>query len=474
MQAITRLGLAIVILIAFVSSIQGISPRASNVVSSGPLRQVNVPKLDDPYNSQLDFARMAIFWFGRVDPTSNFVDVRVGYSDYDLVVYVAVFDRLLWTDPNPSPNTLLSYDAVTLLLHLQESAGNAPNLFSFRFIAGSRPDPEDNYQSYQIAYRGTGSGWSLDNIAFMTKAGWRGDSYNNDGEDRGWAITFKIPFASLGQPSPPAEGTVWRMALFVHDRDDAQGTPIPDAFWPEQADINVPASWGRLRFGIPTYTPPLTCPSGSVTIRHRLNGVIVQDASVGGYTNCGNGTDFWTQWGDTHESFYNPDLSDFNIQNQSDIADWPCFSKYYVTFPLDAIPLGKVILAATLTLHLFGNAGGGEWGEPPNSWIQILTVSEDWNDQTITWNTAPLASENIGATWVYPVREGYWNGWPGIPYTWYVTYAVAKAYAVGQPLRLALYSADSAYHSGKYFVSSDTGDWNAAGRPTLRVVWGEP
>ncbi len=35
----------------------------------------------------------------------------------------------------------------------------------------------------------------------------------------------------------------------------------------------------------------------------------------------------------------------------------------------------------------------------------------------------------------------------------------------------ALYRADSAYHSGKYFVFSDTGDWNEAGRPRLEVWW---
>jgi len=40
-------------------------------------------------------------------------------------------------------------------------------------------------------------------------------------------------------------------------------------------------------------------------------------------------------------------------------------------------------------------------------------------------------------------------------------------------LRLILYSADSAYHSGKYFVASDTGDWNLEGRPRLDVQWGD-
>ncbi len=35
--------------------------------------------------------------------------------------------------------------------------------------------------------------------------------------------------------------------------------------------------------------------------------------------------------------------------------------------------------------------------------------------------------------------------------------AAAEAYVAGQPLRLALYSPDSAFHSGKYFFSSDIG-----------------
>ena len=50
--------------------------------------------------------------------------------------------------------------------------------------------------------------------------------------------------------------------------------------------------------------------------------------------------------------------------------------------------------------------------------------------------------------------------------------AVAEAYAAGTPLRLSLYESDWAYHSGKYFHSSDTDDWNENGRPTLTVTWG--
>ena len=65
-------------------------------------------------------------------------------------------------------------------------------------------------------------------------------------------------------------------------------------------------------------------------------------------------------------------------------------------------------------------------------------------------------------------------GWPGVPYEWDISGAVAEAYTSGEPLRLALYSADSEQHSGKYFVSSDTDEWNTEGRPTLEVYFGDP
>jgi hypothetical protein len=88
----------------------------------------------------------------------------------------------------------------------------------------------------------------------------------------------------------------------------------------------------------------------------------------------------------------------------------------------------------------------------------------------LTWNNAPLALENVSAAWVDPLDS--FPGWPGVPREWDVSRAVGEAYAAGTSLRLALYEDDWAYHSGKYFVSSDAGDWNEVGRPTLTVTWG--
>jgi hypothetical protein len=233
-------------------------------------------------------------------------------------------------------------------------------------------------------------------------------------------------------------------------------------------DPEKPATWGELAFGMPEYAPPPAIPSGIVTIRQGLDGIVVPDADVGGSSVCGElaAPDFFPTWGDLNYAG-----KDFiNIQNQSDVADWPCFSKYYVTFPLDTLPADREILSATLTLYQFGNAGEGWDPGPQPSLIQVLTVGEDWDEATITWNNAPLAQENVSATWVEPLPS--FPPLPGVPRRWDVGGAAAQAHNTGIPLRLALYEADWAYHSGKYFYSSDQDEWNALGRPTLTIALG--
>jgi hypothetical protein len=53
--------------------------------------RVNVPYFAD----QIQFDETAIFWFGEVNPTDNYSDVRVGYTANELFIHVAIFDRLL-------------------------------------------------------------------------------------------------------------------------------------------------------------------------------------------------------------------------------------------------------------------------------------------------------------------------------------------------------------------------------------------
>ena len=334
-------------------------------------------------------------------------------------------------------------------------------------------DGESPRTQWQTAYRGNGQDWTLTPISFTTLTGYRWESgdeggVNNNDNNRGWAANIYLPFSAFGLSGPPAEGTHWRFAIAVHDRDDASGTPIADKLWPEGMSSLQEATWGDLVFGLPVYVPPPSTPSGSTSIRHRLDGAVVTDGMVGGGSVCGNGLDYWTQWGETN---YAGSMF-FNVQNQGDIADWPCFSKYYATFPLTAVPPDKVIISATLTLHQFGNPGGGSWGEPTPSYLQVLTIDRDWSEGALTWNTAPLALENVSGEWVDPLPE--YGGDPGVPRTWNISRATAEAYQSGGPLRLAIYSADWDYQSGRYFWSSDHDDWHPEARPTLTVVWGEP
>jgi hypothetical protein len=179
----------------------------------------------------------------------------------------------------------------------------------------------------------------------------------------------------------------------------------------------------------------------------------------------GNPSIIWNNWANMNFG----SATDINVQNQADLADWPCFAKYYVSFPLDQVPAGKNLLAARLTLHHWGGSDGSQ---ALPSLLQVSSVAEGWNESSLTWNNAPLALENIARTWEDPFFIN--NNWPGQAVSWDVTAAVLRAYARGEAVHLVLYSADGARHSGKYFTTSETGDWNAEGRPTLVVIWAGP
>ncbi len=369
------------------------------------VRQVNAPY----FPNELVFDETAIFWFGKVTPTENYADVRVGYTRQELFVHVAIFDRLLWYDATPPVENLTAWDAVTLFLNRDAYQGSAPTVQSFRFIG--QLSWHENRANYQAAYQGDGSGWKSKNLPFTTEAGLRGSANDLD-RDSGWRLTFHIPFTSLGLDTPPAQGSIWGMGVIVHDRDDSSGTVIPDKSWPESVEGDRPASWGRLAFGLPALRESGQAPQGSLTIRQGLNGAIVPDGEVGGATNCGDGMDKFTEWGEANYA----GIDRVNVQNQYDVSDSACFSKYYITFPLDRIPKGKEILNARLVIYQFGNAGGGEWGEAPGSWIQVFTVGENWDEATLTWNNAPLAMENVSRAWVpwladYPGAEGLPREW---------------------------------------------------------------
>ena len=450
------LSLCLAILITLAASLPSATPIRGQ---AGMVRRVNAPF----FSPEMKYEEAAIFWFGRVTSTENYADVRVGYTSANLYVAITVFDRFMFTDPTPLPEDLANWDAVSLYLNRDGNTGATPSTSSYRLVGQVQASGGDS-PNYRTSYHGTGSAWQAEAVPFSTISG----SIN----EHGWSIFLRAPFASLGLSGPPAPGTIWGLALQLHDRDDAAGTAIPAKLWPENMTGMQPATWGQLHFGLPTYTPPPSQPGGTVTIRQGLNGANVPDAGVGGTIGylCPHwSTSLFNQWG--NQNFAG--AIGVNVQNQLNIADWPCFSKYYLTFPLNIVPIGKAIQSATLTLHQWG---GSDPTRAQPSLIQVLTVAEDWIENTITWNNAPLALENVSQAWVGVVDDcGAPGGtpWPCVPRQFDLSRAVAQAYADGIPLRLAIYEADRTLHSGKFFTTSDEGNWNAVGRPTLTVVWGE-
>jgi hypothetical protein len=420
---------------------------------------INVPQFGG-------FQQAAVFWFGQVRDNENYAEVRVEYNDSEINVDVAVFDRYLWYNPTPTVDDLTSWDAVSLYLNTDIRDGDVLDSSYYRFVG--QLNWWETRNKYQAAYQGNSSGWNLAPISFTTESGWRGNAPNDTKEDRGYRITYHIPFSSLGLSGPPLTGTKWGIAVTVHDRDDASGVTLANINWPQNFDTLLSSTWGQLSFGFPTFTTPHVTPTQTVTIRNGLNGSNVLEDVVGGNTLCGDGLDFWNQWGD----YSYPSVRDMNVQNQWDVADWPCFSKIYLTFPLDSLPLDKVVISATLTLHQSGQATGFP-DEPPEavySLIQVFQVDKDWNEATLTWNNAPMVLENVSRSWVGPITMADY----GIARNWDVSGVVAKAYAAGQPLRLALYSADSYGPHGKYFLSSNVGSYEQNLMPTLKVVLGDP
>jgi len=426
--------------------------------ASSLIRRINIPY----FTTDVPFNQTAIFWFGYVDGSNNYIDVRMGYNNSEVYIDLHVIDQYVWYDTNAQAPDLTNFDTATIDIHTAGYGSNAPDSSSYKFVA--QVDHTQSRTNYQRAYRGNGSSWNVASLPFTTVSGWRGHGLNGL-QDSGWTMTYHLPFAAFGYSGSPPQGTVWQLGIKVHNQDDAQKTPLPEKWWPESFNDLIPSSWGELAFGLPTYHPPQITNKTNYMVRNKLNNQVVTDGMVGGALGCGNqGLNRWPQLGG--QSY--PAAKQVTVENEWDISDWNCFSKWYITFPLSSLPKGKGVSAAAVTLYLYSNAGIP--GKPNPSLIQVATVNEDWNPQTLAWNNAPLVKENISRI-VVNTRSGNLV-WPGVPYTWDVSKAVADAYASGQPLRLVFYSTDSGYSTGKYFSSSYTDDWNATARPTLQATLG--
>ena len=426
-------------------------------------QQNAVPTIHIPYFSGgANPGQGAIFWLGKVEHGTNYADVRIAYDDQAIVVILHVFDRRVsYDDQANGGSDLTEFDSVSLYLDTQGDLAAPLAAGSRRFDAAiSWWEPRDGYQR---AYTWGGSGWKAATAAFETEPGFRA-ALNDDSDDRGWTMRYRVPFVTMGLGSAPAQGSVMRMALALHDRDEVDKPALPDQFWPTGAAVDRPATWGHITFGVPGYTSPSVVEPQVLTLRDAEDGVIAPDAAVGGHSECGYKYDpnYFDGWGEANYAGY----AQFNVQNQWDVADWPCFSKFYLTFPLTSLPQTSGVVSATLTMYMFGNAGYGPDDAKP-SYIQIARVAEDWTEKTISWNNAPPVLENYTWSWVPPVDNA--NDHSGRPRTWDLSRAVADAYAGGEPLRLVVYSTDGDYHSGKYFWAAEA---DKEVRPRLDIMWG--
>jgi hypothetical protein len=438
---------------------------------TGTVRRVNVPY----FAEDVAWAQTAIFWFGKNEqgvPSSNYADVRVAYTAEALRIRVTVVDYYLWYKENPTlADDLSVYDAVAVYLDTDFDRTGTPQADDYNFLIGAHHWPNENAPQYRRQARGTGTVWDATWSGEWTEfeaMSWScnpGPNSNVCGIDFGWTAIFTVPWETLGLLGPPPEETLWGLGVRLYDRDDQPpgGTVAPE-HWPETFDADNPATWGELHFGYSDYESLPALTAGSTTIRALSpDDNTVEDAWMGGGGLCASGHEGGS------EINHGDDVNLF-VGTETAPTHFPCFNKSYLRFSLDSVPPNKTIISATLTLHHWGNAGDPGQAQP--SWVHLFTINDPWEEMTVHWNNAPLATENIAATWIHPLIG--FQGWPGNPYHWDATQAVAEAYATGRPVSLAIYGSDSAQHSSKYLTSSETGDWNAEGRPTLTVVWGEP
>lgn len=447
-------------------------PPVASGQTNAPTRRLNAPY----FARDIRWEEAGIFWFGRADPPGgpgqNYADVRVAYTAEELVIYINAEDYYLWCNEEATPaSDLTRYDSVAVYLDTNHDGATAPQSDDYYFLSGLCVYGCGDGSNHRREGRGTGTRWDTEWHAHWndgTSASWWCNPGRNDNSciDFGWWSFLYIPWATMGLSGPPLEGTVWGLGVQLYDRDDEPPEGgLPVEHWPEAFEPNLPSTWGELVFGLPEYTPVPAVAQGTAIIRRGLGDSVVEDAWVGGGGTCSGGHE-----GDPDADNYGGD-SDLFVANQSLIADFPCFSKSFLRFHLGAIPPGKTVISATLSLHHWGNANPDN-AQPSLIWL--FAAGGDWEEYELTWNNAPLARENLTATWVGVCTSDEPCGFPGVRYDWDATQAVAEALAEGQSVNFALYTADLYHDSSKYFSSSDTGDWNAKGRPTLTVVYGEP
>src|SRR5438874_1473722 len=106
--------------------------KPANKGASVLVRRINIPYFQ---NSAVPFDQTAIFWFGSVSSSDNFIDVRMGYNNSELYVDLHIVDRYLWYDPNAKAPNLATGDTATVYLNTTQNGSNAPDQNAYKFVA---------------------------------------------------------------------------------------------------------------------------------------------------------------------------------------------------------------------------------------------------------------------------------------------------------------------------------------------------
>jgi hypothetical protein len=453
--------------------------------------------------------RAALLWFGQVDQRNDYVDCRLGTSPELLMIHCAVFDREIYDDA--TDDGLEAWDSLRLLIDPDGRAIDAPpGEHALRIDAQAHRQGSER----TVVYHAVAGAWAAgaDVVggdpadgasAISVVKGYRGEDRD---QSRGWHVTFYLRWAALGLGGPPASpDDVMALGLQAFDRDSADGSLHGDPqSWPTASlDPVDRTTWGRVELleqhflswdesgattghGAPAYAIGYVPPSyqagteHTVTIREGLDGDAVEGRAVGASEILCSGDDAYdfgngpASWGGNTVANY------FHVQNEEDYADWPCFAKIYLKFPLTKLPPSAIVVSARLVLHHKEPTSAGTDGE--RSLLQAYAVGDElrdgttpWTAANLSWNDAPLPHENLAGFWGDRTGNAE-TGWDALPeWSWDVSYASGELQA-GGAASFALYSADSEYNTGKQFVTSqDFPDWgDPSQRPTLELTIADP
>ena len=267
--------------------------------SSAQVRRINAPYFPDSVRA----SEAAVFWFGRVDAARNYTDVRIAYTSTEVWVRLQSFDQWLWLDDAASrtPASLETWDAATVMIDTNGGALDAPSSTSYRFVGGARLVaaahrlPGSLYGQRHVVEPG-----AVAELHHRDELAWRCAEQQRTRSRLGDYVSD-----SLREPrSVRAAGR--RHSLAHRSGGIRPGLAVRYGIGPGMARPLRARSaelLGTARIRAATSADAADPPGSEThTLRHGLNGVVVSDAMVGGSSTCGEGLDFFNQWGSANHA----------------------------------------------------------------------------------------------------------------------------------------------------------------------------